>query len=468
MTQLLLKIGLSNACFSLALAIVAIAAARMTKRPHLANLLWLLVLVKLVTPPLVTVPGLAVSDQPDTPAVRSVSPSVDRPGASPGGNAFDASHASAGAADSAVAAGQSPADPKSGLASVALKHAEQWAGPFWLAGSLIVLVWSLLRVVRFARLLTAQTRPAPQKLQDRAARIARRLKLRRIPLIRTTSAHISPMVWWTGGKVRIIIPDALLDRLEARQLKWVLAHELAHVRRGDHMVRWLEWLACVGFWWNPVVWLARRNLRATEEICCDALVISSLHPKPHSYAQSLLTAVESLVRPAIRPPAMASEINSGGFLERRFKMIVSNSSRKSKSRRIQACVLLCAMIVLPLGAASAQDIGAVWERLQAAVKKGEINQQQAHMMMGALKGSLYKEEKKEEHRGPNEEQKVHAHLGQIWAGLQHAVKEGKMSQEDAGRKMSHIKREMLSRFHKKPEDRRHGEHRRNVDGHLKE
>ena len=61
---------------------------------------------------------------------------------------------------------------------------------------------------------------------------------------------------------------------------------------------------------------------------------------------------------------------------------------------------------LPLGAASAQDIGAVWERLQAAVKKGEINQQQAHMMMGALKGSLYKEEKKEGEEGKGEEEKA--------------------------------------------------------------
>ena len=113
-----------------------------------------------------------------------------------------------------------------------------------------------------------------------------------------------------------MIPTALLDQMEAAQWRWVLAHELAHVRRRDYMVRWLEWLACVCFWWNPVVWWAQRNLRAMEEICCDEMVMSCLNPKPKFYADSLLSAVEFLARPAIRPPAMASEINSGGFLER--------------------------------------------------------------------------------------------------------------------------------------------------------
>jgi len=50
MTDLLLKIGLSNACFSLALAVVAVAVGKTARRPHLANLLWLLVLVKLSPP----------------------------------------------------------------------------------------------------------------------------------------------------------------------------------------------------------------------------------------------------------------------------------------------------------------------------------------------------------------------------------------------------------------------------------
>ncbi|MBC8470440.1 MAG: M48 family metalloprotease [Planctomycetes bacterium] len=39
------------------------------------------------------------------------------------------------------------------------------------------------------------------------------------------------MVWWAGGKVQIVIPTALLDQMDAHEWQWVLAHEMAHVRR---------------------------------------------------------------------------------------------------------------------------------------------------------------------------------------------------------------------------------------------
>lgn len=76
-------------------------------------------------------------------------------------------------------------------------------------------------------------------------------------------------------------------------------------------------------------------------------------------------------------------------------MTVSNSSGRSRPRWLQTCVLLYAMIVLPLGVASAQDLEAVWARLQTAVKKGEISGEQADIMMGALKKSLDKEKHQE-------------------------------------------------------------------------
>jgi len=472
MTDLFLQIGLSNACVALALAIVAMVVGKTVKRPHLANLLWLLVLVKLVTPPLITIPVITIPGQADTAIATEDRARSELPVG--GGSEFGmlrSAHRPAGGHEFGVS---QPAAPLSaGIGSVALKHARGFLPPIWLLGSLVVLVWSLVRVRRFSRLLAAESQAAPQELQFAAVKIARRLGLNTIPTICTTSAHLSPMVWWTGGKVRVVIPTTLLDQLDAQQLKWVLSHELAHVRRRDYLVRWLEWLACVCFWWNPVVWWAQRNLRATEEICCDALVISALHPKPQSYAKSILTAVESLVRPAIRPPAMASEINSGGFLERRFKMIVSNNPNRSKSRWLQTCVLLCSVVVLPLGIASAQDYGAVERRLGESVAVGELTLKQAAAMMDALRKATreHREERqgRDKHeRGGDERKKVEAHLRGISEKLQHAVREGKMSEEDARRKMEEVERGIRSRFEGRDKHERGGDERQKVEAHLRE
>ncbi len=323
------------------------------------------------------------------------------------------------------------------IGSVAFSHGRRWLPPIWLLGSVMVFSWSLLRVFRFGRLLKAESTVAPQEVRTAAAKIARRLQLNTLPTICTTSACISPMVWWAGGKVRIVIPSALLEKMDAQQWQWILAHELAHVRRRDYLVRWLEWLACVCFWWNPVVWWAQRNLRAMEEICCDTLVIASLNAQPRSYANSLLMAVEFLASPALRPPAMASEINSGGFLERRFRMIVSETPTRVNSRFLRACVLLCAVGVLPFGMAYAQDYEAVGKRLGKAVEKGELTREQAGAMMAALKKAKAPEAGK---AAPGIEEWLKA----IGDDLKAAVKAGKITEEEAWEKWRHIKEKEIA------------------------
>ena len=340
MTDFLLQFGISNLCISLALAIVAWAVHTTGKQPFVAYVLWLLVLAKLVTPPIVTVPVVPVPGLADHSGIEATTASMliqDLAGSSA---TFD----------------RGAEETSSPVAIAALvKHGKTGLILLWVLGSVCVFTWSVVRIYRFNRLLRMASEVAPPELQRVASEIAQRLGLTATPTIYTTSARLSPMVWWLGGRVRIVIPAALPDEMNAGQLGWMLAHELAHVRRRDHLVRWLEWLACVCFWWNPVAWWARRNLRINEEICCDALVLSSLHPEPRTYANSLMTVVEFLASPVIRPPAMASEINSGGFLERRFRMIVSNNPIPKTPRWLVAGVLLTALTLLPLGVAYAQD-----------------------------------------------------------------------------------------------------------------
>ena len=337
MADLWLQVGLSNACFSLALAIVAMVVGAKAKRPQLAYMLWLFVFIKLITPPIVTIPVGQFFVQTD--------PGVNTHGISPTGTRLPIVREFEGKKQP-VRTEKTPASLLVAKMGTNVNHAKPWLTSIWLLGSALVFGGSLLRILRFNWLLGVSSACAPAELQTEAEDLARRLSLNTVPTICTTSARLSPMVWWTGGKVRLIFPTAILDQMETQQWSWILAHELAHVRRRDYLVRWLEWLACVVFWWNPVVWWAQRNLRAFEEICCDDLVIACLNPKPKSYANSLLSAVEFLARPVLRPPAMASEINSGRALERRFKMIISDKPNRSNSRWLTKCiVLLCAMVV---------------------------------------------------------------------------------------------------------------------------
>jgi beta-lactamase regulating signal transducer with metallopeptidase domain len=145
-----------------------------------------------------------------------------------------------------------------------------------------------------------------------------------MPRIVVLPANVSPFVWWLGGQPQIVLSQVAIDQLQPTELRMVLAHEMVHIRRFDHYVRWLEWFSAAVLWWNPVMWVARQQLRATEEIACDETVIRLAGIAKFDYANSLLKMAEILAKSTNRPPTVASEFNSGGDLEKRLKMIISN------------------------------------------------------------------------------------------------------------------------------------------------
>ena len=465
MAELLVQIGLNNVCCSLALALVALMVGTATKRPRLSHLLWLFVLIKIITPPVVTIPVITLDILPKMSTANSQSSLIER---------------SSIHLDPNNEPGLSTTFPSTHTGFIVMNRVLTWLPSIWMLGSAVILVGSMIRVARFNHLLATESGVAPSEVYAVANSITRRLGLDKVPLICLTHAHLSPMVWWVGGRVKIILPAALLDRMEEQQWQWILAHELAHVRRHDYLVRWLEWLACVVFWWNPVVWWAQHNLRAMEEICCDDLVISCLNPKPKSYAQSIFLAVEFLALPVLRPPAIASEINSGGNLERRFKMILSKNRNRQYSYWLHAGVLIGALAVLPLGIATAQDSEAVAKRLKEAVKQGEITPKQADAMMGALKKKdtpgksdmgkesidkksaaidkvekLAKEKTKEKQAEPKKIKigkdsatKDERDINEIGKELKAAVKAGKLTKEEAVKKWTAIQKEASAKKEK--------------------
>ncbi|MHC4136879.1 MAG: M56 family metallopeptidase [Planctomycetota bacterium] len=426
MTDLLLQIGVSNLCIALALALVAWVVQRTGKFPRAAHLLWLLVLVKLVTPSIVTVPVIALPGPPV--AVAASDPDEVGATAVPDREAADA------VVPATATASSSPERGTTGLAIL------------WLLGSALILSWSLVRVVRFHHLLSRASEVAPAELQRVASAIAKRLGLSTTPTIYSTLARVSPLVWWVGGRVRVVIPADLTREMDAGQVESILAHELAHVRRRDHQARWIEWLACVLCWWNPVAWWARRNLRTNEEVCCDALVLESLIPNPRTYANSLLTVVEFLSAPALRPPAMASGIVSGGSLERRFKMILSAKPLARTPRWLRALALLSALALLPLGIAQAQEP----DGDKAKPTREEIAEMGREIREDVAAGVITKEEGRARMRaylerfGGGEKRMTREDYARLEAEIKKAVEEGKLTGEEGRKKLAGLRRRMAN------------------------
>ena len=112
-------------------------------------------------------------------------------------------------------------------------------------------------------------------------------------------------------------------------------------------------------------------------------------------------------------------------------MIVSQSPIPIKSPWVRACVLVCGLVVLPFGMTNAQDYDAVEKRLGEAVAEGEINLEQAQVMMEALRRST--------HRAPTAarmREGVKRRINEI----KELVERGEMSREDGTRLIEETRR----------------------------
>lgn len=331
MTDLALQIAGSKLAVSVVLGGAVWLAARVDRRPRLCNALCLALLLALLVPPLFAIPLL----RPDVTAAVSLDP---------------------------VLAGAIPAIDTDALAAVVgdvekgpwlVRYGKAGFVPFWFLGVAVILGWTIMRARSCRRFLRGASREASATLQREAREIADVLGLATVPAIYTTDALISPMVCWSGGTVRVYIPSALLEGMESAQSRWILAHELAHVRRRDHLVRWLEWLACTVFWWNPIAWWTRRRLRSAEEICCDAMVVQAFNCAPRAYARALMRAID-LVRTGQAPrlATFASAADSDRrmpILETRLQMIMTNRPTTTPTPALRLAMRGGFVAVLALG-----------------------------------------------------------------------------------------------------------------------
>jgi beta-lactamase regulating signal transducer with metallopeptidase domain len=338
----LLDLGLRNALGATVLAVLVAGLGRVCRRPALRHSLWLLVLLRLLVPPVLPLRLLPAPAQSPPHADASVVPEGP---------------AAVAAEDAAepVPAEAPVAEPDAPDVTVLPETASSRALPswkpvvltLWVAGSILWCALAGLRLARFRRLLR-YAEPAPAPLQDRAGRLAARLGLARCPGVWLVPAPVSPMLWALGTAPRLLLPMALWERLGPEQQDTLLLHELAHLRRRDHWVRRLELLVLGLYWWHPVVWWARRELREAEEACCDAWVVWALPAAARAYATALLETVTFLSqsRPAL--PAAASGAGHVQLLKRRLTMILCGAPSRTLTWGGLLVVLAAAALLLPL------------------------------------------------------------------------------------------------------------------------
>lgn len=233
---------------------------------------------------------------------------------------------------------QQPSSPSLNLAAL------------WAAGSILALTWWGLSFIVLHRRVRRMAEPLPDGLADTLAGCARAMNLRSVPRLIATRSIRAPAVMGFLRPV-LLVPPSITATLETEELRMVLMHECAHVKRRDLIGHGLSVLVLALHWFNPLCWLAMRLLRADREAACDAAVLAASEVDRRSLYGHTLLKLGSASVPAMRFQALVGVLGSVDMLRKRIVEIASFGSSSVKAGRFALALALLAGAGLAMAAA---------------------------------------------------------------------------------------------------------------------
>lgn len=133
---------------------------------------------------------------------------------------------------------------------------------------------------------------------------------------------------------RLLLPH---ERYDVQELRYILRHELCHLKRRDMLFKLVLLAANAMHWFNPVVYLMLRQADEDIELACDSAATDGLElPERAAYSRTLLAAVQSSVR------ALPATTCFGGTVER-LKRRITNVLGAQKKRGLGVVALVLAL-----------------------------------------------------------------------------------------------------------------------------
>ena len=337
---------------AVAVLVWALVKTAAQNRPHLAHALWLLVLLKALTPPLVASPTspfcwIGASDR----SVALVDATAHLPSATP---------ASSGVTREITISGfvndrPFQTAPLTTSTAEVWKRLQRWLFAIWVAGALFAGVRLMWRYAFFLRWISGANETRVTQIERLLGRLSTQIGTKQAVRVRVLDIPVGPAVLGIFRQT-ILLPEAIVRNRTDDQLAPLLAHELVHLRRGDLWWAVIQSLARCLLWFHPLVHLAARQLTNEAERSCDEETITSLGCSPATYARCLLNVLElkhqlrvAPALPGVRPVDVTS-----ARLERVMKL-GKGCHRKSPAWVWLVLILGCAAVLPGATYVLAQD-----------------------------------------------------------------------------------------------------------------
>lgn len=201
----------------------------------------------------------------------------------------------------------------------------------WIGGALTVLAINVVRHARLHATILGSLKNRP-------------FRARAVEVTRSASAP-GPMAYGLLIR-RVILPSDFSCRYTSEERRMIIAHELAHHRRGDIAANWIALLVFALHWFNPVAWIARRAFQTDQEMACDETVLLAFPGQERTYGSAIVKTLSHSAAPT------TCSFGTLGQLKRRLLML-SRSHADNRGRQLTGKASVGALIIACLLATSA-------------------------------------------------------------------------------------------------------------------
>jgi beta-lactamase regulating signal transducer with metallopeptidase domain len=213
-----------------------------------------------------------------------------------------------------------------------------------LLGWLLVRWWQITRQVRRAN--------TSEQLAALAGKAQNVLGTRLSVQVKVTTNSMSPAVCGLFHPT-ILIPQSLADNFSNEQLRAVLLHELIHLRRRDVWLNFMQALLQIFYWWHPLVWLANARIRRVREEAVDDAVMLALRDEAESYAPTLLEVAKLALNRPLASLGLVGILESRHALRQRIERLLDFHPPRQAGLTLVSLlgILAFTAIAVPMGSA---------------------------------------------------------------------------------------------------------------------
>ncbi len=228
--------------------------------------------------------------------------------------------------------------------------------------SYLLMVWAVVVAVLLLRFVWLQfkvvrwLRPASRlaAMESEVASLAAKLGLRRRVRVYSNPRVDTPLVC---GLLRpsLMLPEGIGEQIDADQRRWVLLHELAHLKRGDLWVLAFQRLAQIVFFFNPSVWIANRAINRLREYACDDIALVHSKIDRRSCGEGFLRIVEDAHAQPVPGAAALALFERHSDSKRRLARILDSRRRLAAGLSLGGVVILSMLGIALLPGLRAQE-----------------------------------------------------------------------------------------------------------------